>query len=282
MSARNLDAYLQGELRPSERLALTMGARQSDTTLNATSNNALPTLGSHTYQATTGMVSAQYYVQSNTNVYVSYGSGFDTPTLNQIIYSPSYVNYGTTNTGNLGLEAARTQQVEIGIKSEISATAQAKVALFDSDTTNDIVIAASNGGKSAYLNAPKTSRKGMELSTQWQLPYQLQASLAYTYLDAKVVQAYTQNITNPSGATTSSTIDSGNRIPGVPDQGLVRGNDVAQAGQIPRIRGRGQSRGQHGRQRLEQGLCQRLRDHEPACGCPTKPRRLVDLGVCAH
>ena len=158
--------------------------------------------------------------KSNTNVYVSYGSGFDTPTLNQIIYSPSYVNYGTTNTGNLGLEAARTQQVEIGIKSEISATAQAKVAVFDSDTTNDIVIAASNGGKSAYLNAPKTSRKGMELSTQWQLPYQLQASLAYTYLDAKVVQAYTQNITNPSGATTSSTIDSGNRIPGVPDQGL--------------------------------------------------------------
>jgi iron complex outermembrane receptor protein len=220
MAARNLDVYLQGELRPSERLALTMGARQSNTTLNATSNNALPSLGSHTYQATTGMVSAQYYVQSRTNAYISYGSGFDTPTLNQIIYSPSYVNYGAANTGNIGLQAARTQQVEIGIKSDISATAQAKVAIFDAGTTNDIVIAASNGGKTAYLNAPKTSRKGMELSTQWQLPYQLQASVAYTFLDAKVQQAYTENITNTAGVTTSSTIESGNRIPGVPNQGL--------------------------------------------------------------
>jgi iron complex outermembrane receptor protein len=130
------------------------------------------------------------------------------------------VNYGAANTGNIGLQAARTQQVEIGIKSDISATAQAKVAIFDAGTTNDIVIAASNGGKTAYLNAPKTSRKGMELSTQWQLPYQLQASVAYTFLDAKVQQAYTENITNTAGVTTSSTIESGNRIPGVPNQGL--------------------------------------------------------------
>src|SRR5487761_2078376 len=104
MSARNLDVYLQGELRPSERLALTMGARQSNTRLDASSNNALPSLGSRTYQATTGMVSAQYYLQEHTNAYISYGSGFDTPTLNQIIYSPSYVNFGAKNTGNLGLD----------------------------------------------------------------------------------------------------------------------------------------------------------------------------------
>src|ERR1019366_3711624 len=104
----------------------------------------------HTYQATTGMVSAQYYVQERTNVYLSYGSGFDTPTLNQIIYSPSFVNLGGTNAGNIGLQAARTQQMEIGFKSEISSTVQAKVALFDASTTDDIVIASSNGGKTAY------------------------------------------------------------------------------------------------------------------------------------
>jgi iron complex outermembrane receptor protein len=70
------------------------------------------------------------------------------------------------------------------------------------------------------LNAPRTSRKGLELSAQWQMPYQLQASLAYTFLDAKVEQAYTQNITDTAGVTTSSTISGGNRLPGVPDQGL--------------------------------------------------------------
>ena len=217
MSARNLDEYMQGELRPSERLAFTVGARHSETTLNATSNNALASLGSHTYQATTGMASAQYYLQENTNIYLSYGSGFDTPTLNQIIYSAGYVNATPVvpNTGNIGLQAAHSKQVEIGIKSEISRNGQLIVALFDADTTDDIVVASSNGGKTAYMNAPKTKRQGLELNTQWQLPFQLQASLAYTMLDATVQQAYTEKVTN-----TFKLVNVGNRIPGVPRQGL--------------------------------------------------------------
>ncbi|MGZ9713602.1 TonB-dependent receptor family protein [Glaciimonas sp. GNP009] len=221
MEARNLDFYLQGELRPTDRLAFTAGLRQSQITLSANSNNNLASLGSHTYQAVTGMVSAQYYVQENANVYVSYGSGFDTPTLNQIIYSPGYVNSGGTNTGNIGINAAKTKQIEIGYKSQISNSAQVKIALFHADTTDDIVIAASNGGKTSYMNAPKTTRDGLELSTEFQLPYHLQANVAYTLLDAKVAQSYTENITNASNnVTTSYNVARGNRIPGVPNQGL--------------------------------------------------------------
>jgi len=218
MEARALDFYVQGEVRPTERLALTIGVRQSQTNLSGYSNNTLPSLGSHDYQATTGMLSAQYYIQKNTNVYVSTGSGFDTPTLNQLIYSPNYVNNGGVNNGNMGLLAARTQQVEVGLKSDISETAQLKVALFDTNTTNDIVIASSNGGKTAYMNAPKTSRKGLEISGQWQLPYQLQASIAATVLNAKVEQAYTENITTTT--TTHYVVANGSRLPGVPDQSL--------------------------------------------------------------
>jgi iron complex outermembrane receptor protein len=217
MSARNLDEYMQGELRPSEHLAFTVGARHSETTLDATSNNTLSSLGSHTYQTTTGMASAQYYFQEHTNVYLSYGTGFDTPTLNQIIYSAAYVNATpvVTNTGNIGLNAARTQQVEIGLKSDISQATRFIVALFDANTTDDIVVASSNSGKTAYMNIPKTKRQGLELNTQWQLPYQLQASLAYTFVDATVQQAYTEKVTN-----TSKLVNVGNRIPGVPRQGL--------------------------------------------------------------
>ena len=208
MSARNLDEYLQGELRPDERLSFTVGARHSETTLNATSNNSLASLGSHTYQATTGMASVQYYVQNNANVYLSYGSGFDTPTLNQIIYSASYVNNNAVpNTGNIGLQAARTQQVEIGFKDEISSSAQINFALFNADTSNDILVGVSKAGKTAYSNAAKTNRNGLEMNAQWQLPFQFQANLAYTWLEATVQQSY-------------GTINSGNRIPGVPKQGL--------------------------------------------------------------
>ncbi|MGC2166663.1 MAG: TonB-dependent receptor [Gallionella sp.] len=216
MDARNLDEYLQGELRPTERLAFTAGVRHSETKLSATSNNKRPSLGLHTYQATTGMASAQYYLQENTNVYLSYGSGFDTPTLGQILYSQEYAsNSAVPNIGNMGLLAARTQQLEIGIKSELSQTAQFKAAVYDANTTDDIVIGTSNQGRTSYINAPKTRRKGVELEMQFQFPYQLQASLAYTYVDATVEQTYNETI-----GTTSYKVSSGNRIPGVPNQGL--------------------------------------------------------------
>jgi len=74
----------------------------------------------------------------------------------------------------------------------------------------------SNGGRTAYTNAPKTERQGLELSAQTQLPWQLQASVAYTWLSAKVVETY--SLLNVNG--TATAVVSGNRIPGVPDQGL--------------------------------------------------------------
>jgi len=214
MFARNRDGYVQAEFRPTERLAMNAGLRQSETLLNSISNLfPAQSPGTHTYRATTGMASIQYYLQESTNVYLSLGSGFDTPTLNQVFYSPAYVsNPANPNTGNIGLQAARTQQVEIGVKSELSSTTQANVALFSSSTTNDIVVEISNGGKTAFGNAPKTERQGLELSAQTQLPFQLQASVAYTWLSAKVAQTYLQ--------FNGIAINDGNRIPGVPNQGL--------------------------------------------------------------
>jgi iron complex outermembrane receptor protein len=219
MQARNLDEYIQGELRTSERLTFTAGVRHSETKLSITSNNTQPTLGERTYQATVGMASAQYYLHENANVYLSYGLGFDTPTLNQVFYSAANVNASpppaVVNTGNMSLNAAHTQQAEVGYKRQISSTALVNVALFDTNTTDDIVISSSKNGKTAYTNAPKTSRKGLELSTQWQLPAQLQFNLAYTLLNATVEQTYTEMVTN-----VSKTVTSGSRIPGVPKQGL--------------------------------------------------------------
>ena len=218
MVARARDGFMQAEFRPSERVAFNGGLRHSQVLLSSVSNLATtPSPGSHTYQATTSMASIQYYLQEKTNAYLSYGSGFDTPTLNQVFYSPaSLLTVPATNTGNIGLQAARTRQLELGLKSELSATTRMNVAVFDTGTTNDIVVAISNGGRSAFTNAPKTERRGLELSAQTLLTNNWQASLAYTRLSAKVLETYSQ--INVSGST--SAVLSGNRIPGVPNQGL--------------------------------------------------------------
>lgn len=218
MLARARDGFVQAEFRPGERVAFNGGLRHSQTLLSSFSNLApAQSPGTHTYQATTSMASVQYFLQEKTNAYLSFGTGFDTPTLNQVFYSPaSLLTVPATNTGNIGLQAARTRQLELGLKSEWSASTRMNVAVFDTATTNDIVVAISNGGRSAFTNAPKTERRGLELSAQTLLTNNWQASLAYTRLSAKVLETYYQ--INVSGST--AAVLSGNRIPGVPNQGL--------------------------------------------------------------
>jgi len=160
----------------------------------------------------THMVSMQYYVTEMTNVHLSYGSSFDTPTLNQVLYNSDGTGSScTTVCSNFGLLAAKTKQVELGLKSKVSPVIQTNVALFNADTSDDIVIGTSNSGKTAFTNAPKTNRHGFEGSVQIKLPYHLESNIAYTWLSATVKEAYLNN---------GAYVSSGNRIPGVPNQGL--------------------------------------------------------------
>jgi len=206
MSAKNFDQYLQADLRITERLVFNTGIRNSQTTLSSNTNNTLTTsVGSNAYRAMTHMASLQYYLTEITNVHVSYGSSFDTPTLNQVLYDSSYSG------SNFGLLAAKTKQVEIGLKSKILQTTQINLSIFNANTINDIVIGGSSSGRTYFTNAPKSNRQGIEGSVQFKLPYHLESNIAYTWLSATVKEAYLNN---------GAYVLSGNRIPGVPNQGL--------------------------------------------------------------
>jgi iron complex outermembrane receptor protein len=191
-------------------------------------------VGSTAYQAMTHMASLQYYLTEASNIYVSYGSSFDTPTLNQVIYNSAGTGTCTSACSNFGLLAAKTRQVEFGIKSKISPMVQTNIALFNANTSDDIVIGTAANGKTAFTNAPKTNRQGVEGSAQFKLPYALEANLAYTWLSATVKQAYLNN---------GTYVLSGNRIPGVPNQGLfaellwVKPNKLIEAAIEGRVNG---------------------------------------------
>ena len=231
MSAKNFDQYAHIDWRLLERLSFNMGARNSQTNLSSISNN--PSLnntssGSHAYQALTSMASLQYYLTEVSNIYVSYGSSFDTPTLNQVTYNSTFTG------SNFGLNAATTKQVEVGFKSKFSKSAQVTFALFNANTTNDIVVGASSLGRTSFTNAPETNRQGIEASGQFILPYHFEMNIAYTLLSAKVKEAYLNN---------GAYVLSGNRIPGVPNQGLftellwVKPNKTVEAAVEARVNG---------------------------------------------
>lgn len=214
--ARNLDAYAQAEWRLGERDSLSAGLRHSDTELGSQSNNRMPGTGLSRFNAFTGMLSWQHYLRDDTNVYLSYGSGFDTPTLNQLAYSPAaLISSSVANTGNFGLQAARTQQMELGLKTEPAQGLRAQAALFVSRTRDDIVIAASNSGRTAFMNAPRTRRQGFELSASAELPWQLRAQAALSVLSATVDADYISY-----AAASPVLIAAGRRLPGVPARSL--------------------------------------------------------------
>jgi iron complex outermembrane receptor protein len=67
---------------------------------------------------------------------------------------------------------------------------------------------ASSGGRSDFRNASRTRRDGIELSLETLLPNGFEVSAAYTWLNARFVDAY-------SAGTPPVVVPAGNLLPGV-------------------------------------------------------------------
>lgn len=162
--------------------------------------------GSVRYSRATPAGGVVYAISPATNVYFSAGTGFETPTLNEL-------SYATPSSGfNFGLSPSRSQQLEAGIKSFVGDATRVNAAIFQIRTKNEIVVAESVGGRTSYTNAGETLRRGLELSLDSALAPTLTTRAALTWLDATYDNAFVTNI-----GGTPTTIPSGNRLPGVPE-----------------------------------------------------------------
>ncbi|WP_332120566.1 TonB-dependent receptor, partial [Escherichia coli] len=83
--------------------------------------------------------------------------GFETPTINELSYRPD----GQSGL-NFALQPATNTTVEAGSKWQVG-TGMASLSVFNTDTKNEIVVAASDNGRTSYQNAGKTRRRGVEL-----------------------------------------------------------------------------------------------------------------------
>lgn len=159
--------------------------------------------GSVSYRRTTPALGLVYALRPDVNLYVSAGSGFETPTLNEL-------SYATPSTGfNFGLKPSLSKQLEAGVKAFIGEATRVDAAFFVIRTRDEIVVATSMGGRTSYVNAGETRRHGMELSLESDLTDALRLRGALTWLNAE----YSKSFQTSGG---SVTIPSGNKLPGVP------------------------------------------------------------------
>ena len=210
----DFDQYVQSQWGPIDRWNVFAGYRRSAVSITSTALYIPPSgqngSGAVSYAASSPVGGVLFQIDPHLNAYASLGNGFETPTLDELAYRPS---------GAPGLDtallAARSHSYELGLKLQGGRSLDAQLALFRSDTVNELVLCASSGGRSTYCNAPRTRHEGVEFSTQAQLRSDLTLQLTYTYLDATVQSAYLTCSAIPC-LTPTTYVAAGNRIPGLP------------------------------------------------------------------
>ena len=206
--AENSDVFFQATAQVSEQVAVVGGLRAS--TVRFVSDDKFTTdgfdgSGNASYSATNPVLGFTYFANDHLNLYANYGQGFESPTLAEVAYQG-----GTTPVlaqFNPGLKASSSQHYEVGAKWVPQRGSRVDFSVFQIQSTDEIVVAASASGQTSYKNAPGTSRSGFELAGSTLLSPHVSATVSASMLDAQYSQAFT------SGTT---PIASGNKIPGIP------------------------------------------------------------------
>jgi len=212
--ATNSGQYLQAEWELGTHWTLSGGVRRSlvnyenrDRYIASSGATTNPDdSGLASYANNSPVLGLVYHLNPALNLYANAGKGFDTPAFIELAYKPN----GASGL-NFALQPSTSVHYEAGMKASVGTGMRLNLALFQVTTDKEIVVDTSVAGRTVYANAGKTGRSGLELSIDADLGSNLKASLAYSLLNARFEEAY---------RSSSTTISSGNRIPGTPRQTL--------------------------------------------------------------
>lgn len=211
----NVDPYLQTQWQLSEKLSLDAGVRYSSVWFDSndhyvTSGNGDDS-GDASYHKWLPAGSLKYAMTDAWNIYLAAGRGFETPTINELSYRAD----GQSGM-NFGLKPSTNDTIEIGSKTRIG-DGLLSLALFQTDTDDEIVVDSSSGGRTTYKNAGKTRRQGAELAWDQRFAGDFRVKASWTWLDA----TYRSNVCNEQDCN-------GNRMPGI-----ARNMGFASIGYVP-------------------------------------------------
>jgi len=217
---RDFDQYIQASWVPQAAWNLIAGVRNSHVSFDSAEHYiaaATPnTSGNTSFSSLLPSAGITYHLNTWANVYAAAGHGFETPTLNELAYRPN----GQTGL-NFSLKPARSNNRELGsrLKTDLG---NLNVALFVTDTANEIVTQTNLGGRATYQNAGHTRRTGAELAWNKALTETVHAEAAYTHLNAVYRDTFLTCNASPC-ATPTVTVNAGNHLPGVAGNTLYTG-----------------------------------------------------------
>ena len=209
----SFDQYFQLDWRFSPRWSTLAGLRHSQVRFQSRDRYVRAgnpdDSGAVDYSALTPVVALLFKQSPRLHAYASYGTGFETPTFAELAYRSD----GQAGL-NFALDPSRTRNAEAGIKLRPAANTKLTLAIFNIEARDELVTVSNAGGRASFANAARTRRQGAELSIDAALSSKLDLALAYTYLDAKVTEAY-RTCTSVPCSTAQVEVARGNRLPGV-------------------------------------------------------------------
>ena len=226
--ADNSDLFFQATAQVSEQVAVVGGLRAStvrfvsDDKYTPFTADSPDGSGNASYSATSPVLGFTYFANDHLNLYANYGQGFESPTLAEVAYQGS--STPVLAQFNPGLKASSSQHYELGAKWVPQLGSRVDFSVFQINSTDEIVVAASASGQTSYKNAPGTSRSGFELAGSTSFTPHVSATVSASMLDAQYSQAFT------SGTT---PIASGNKIPGIPQTSFY--SELAWTGQAASV-----------------------------------------------
>jgi len=209
-----VDPYAQAELRWGDAWRLYGGVRASHVSFDSQDHYIVGVngddSGSVSYSAVNPTLGVVFRPSPLSSLHIAYGRGFETPTLNELAYRPD----GTAGL-NTDLQAANSDNFELGAKLQWTPTLLVTAAIFDITTRNDLVVLSNSGGRSGYGNVAKTKRDGAELVFDWRVSPRLSAYASAAYINARFDTAFLTCVTAPC-LTPSVPVAAGNKLPAVP------------------------------------------------------------------
>ena len=214
-NVNNVAAYAQWYWHVADRWSLLLGLRRDEVRFSEhdfyiTEHNPDDS-GNVQYGATTPVAAVQFRPADNLRLYVSYGSGFETPSFNEL---------GYRSDGQAGLAfnllPARSRNFEAGLKWRLSRALEFDAAAFRADTRNELAVATNQNGRSTYRNVGDTRRQGIELSLTGELGDAWRLSAGFTHLHARFRSDFLACTSTPCSAP-STPVNAGSRLAGVPD-----------------------------------------------------------------
>lgn len=217
------DVYVQADWAPAERWRINIGARHSRVEFESDDRFVTGVnpddSGRLEYSRTSPVAGVLFRATPALSLYANAGAGFETPTFAELAYRSDGLS-GLNDT----LAPARSRNYELGLRGRTGAL-DYSAAVFHSRTEDELVVAASQGGRSIYANAETSRRQGLELAVSGELAPDWSFATAYTFLDAEYVDDFS--------TAGDLVIEGGRDIPGLARHfawGQLRWSPVADTG----------------------------------------------------